>query len=49
MASRQASVPSSCGMLVYRLETSMVVSIAIGVRSGEGSPLCMKEWWVLGV
>ena len=28
IASRQASVPSSCGMLVYRLDTSMVASIA---------------------
>ena len=43
MASRQASVPSSCGILVYRLETSIVTSIAewgcfLGVRLGEGSP-----------
>ena len=29
MASRQASVPSSCGMFVYRLDTSMVASIAL--------------------
>ena len=29
MACRQASVPPSCGMLVYRLETSMFVTIAL--------------------
>ena len=29
MASRQASLPSSCGILVYRLETSIVTSIAL--------------------
>ena len=29
MASRQASVPSSCGILVYSLDTSIVVSVAL--------------------
>ena len=29
MASRQASVPSSCGVFVYKLDTSMVASIAL--------------------
>ena len=29
MASRQASVPSSCGILVYRVDTSIVASIAL--------------------
>ena len=29
MASMQASVPSSYGILVYRLETSIVTSIAV--------------------
>ena len=28
MASRQASLPLSCGILVYRLDTSIVASIA---------------------
>ena len=28
MASKQASLPSSCGILVYRLDTSIVASIA---------------------
>ena len=29
MASRQASVPSSCGMFVHKLDTSMVANIAL--------------------
>ena len=29
MASRQASVPSSCGILVYRLKTFIVTNIAV--------------------
>ena len=57
MASRQASLPSSCGILLYRLDTSIVASIAVfgmgvfcksEIKGGE-SPLCMKGWWVLEV
>ena len=33
MASRQASMPSSCGMFVYKLDTSMVALLRIGVLS----------------
>ena len=42
MASSHASMPSSCGMFVYRLDTSTIALFGMGcfleARLGEGSP-----------
>ena len=42
MASMQASVPSSCGMFVYRLDTSIVTKMVLG---GNGFDSRMAMIW----